>query len=221
MALEAGESCLIMGPSGVGKSSLLRVLGRLWPLFRHPEDLEKAARFSRPGPRNIFFLAQKPYIAHGSLRQQVAYPVWDEALEDTLTDETMERLFRQASLETVWEARKYELDDEAIAWENVLSLGEQQRLQFARLFWHVEWHEENGEGAFFAVLDESTASLDVESEVAVYSQVRERGIGFLSVAHRPTVIQFHTKAPSLGDISGIKTNEISRFRMHERTDLEL
>ena len=105
----------------------------------------------------------------------------------------MERLFREAALETVWAKRKGELDNETIPWDSTLSLGEQQRLQFCRLFWHHEWHQKKGNGrGFFAVLDESTASLDVQSEIAVYSACKNRGMGFLSVAHRPTVIQFHT-----------------------------
>ena len=55
-------------------------------------------------------------------------------------------------------------------------------------------HKRHGDGGvFFAVLDESTASLDVTSEVEVYAQCKARGMGFLSVAHRPTVIKFHTK----------------------------
>ena len=69
--------------------------------------------------------------------------------------------------------------------------------RFARLFWHFDWHKKHGDGrGFYAVLDESTASLDVESEVAVYKQCQVKGMGFLSVAHRPTVIKYHTKARS-------------------------
>ena len=88
-------------------------------------------------------------------------------------------------LEGVWDKRKDELDNPDINWGDVLSLGEQQRLQFCRLFWHAEWHAQHGEGGFFAVLDESTASLDVDSEICVYKSCQQKGFGFLSVAHRP------------------------------------
>ena len=122
----------------------------------------------------------------------MAYPLWDESLLADLTDEVLERLFREAALESVWEKQAKDIDNAAIPWDSTLSLGEQQRLQFCRLFWHHEWHQKHGNGrGFYAVLDESTASLDVKSEVAVYSECRKRGMGFLSVAHRPTVIKFH------------------------------
>merc|ERR1712139_120278 len=143
---------------------------------------------------NLFFLAQTPYTPELTLRQQVAYPVWDERLTTELTDIEMHRLFVEAHLEDVWEERKHYLDHTDIEWATVLSLGEQQRLAFARLFWHCDWHERHGNGqGFYAVLDESTASMDVDSEMAVYSRCVKKGITTLSVAHRPTVIKYHHK----------------------------
>jgi ABC-type uncharacterized transport system fused permease/ATPase subunit len=195
LELDAGEGCLIMGPSGIGKSSLLKCLGELWPLFRHPEDLTtKKARFFRPGNRNVFFLPQKPYLFAGSLREQVAYPQWDETCLTELTDEVLERLFTAADLASVWDTKKAELDTQGISWGSVMSIGEQQRLQFCRLWWHVEWvRKKVNTNPFYAILDESTACLSSESEIACYKHCKEIGIGFLSVAHRPTVIQFHEK----------------------------
>ncbi|CAE7943444.1 unnamed protein product, partial [Symbiodinium necroappetens] len=149
----------------------------------------------RPPARNLFFLAQRPYLFDGTLREQIAYPVWDASLLTELNDANMARLFAEANLSEVWSARKEEVDTRGIHWSDVLSLGEQQRIQFCRLFWHAEWHRTHGDLAygFFAILDESTASMDTASEMKVYQALRKKKIGFLSVAHRPTVIQYHTQ----------------------------
>lgn len=79
-------------------------------------------------------------------------------------------------------------------WRVLLSSGEQQRLAFARLFWHLEGSQPN---SYLAVLDEATAALDVETEAALYAELRKeiqpgRGLrGFVSVGHRPQLEDFH------------------------------
>jgi putative ATP-binding cassette transporter len=68
----------------------------------------------------------------------------------------------------------------------ILSLGEQQRLAFARLLLQPEPVQ-------LAILDESTSGLDVENERRLYELLREMGISVLSVGNRPTLIRYHNQ----------------------------
>ena len=68
--VKKGEPLLIMGSSGAGKTSLLRVLGGLWPF--QGGSLSKPSTIGRGGM--FFFLPQRPYITLGTLRQQLIYP---------------------------------------------------------------------------------------------------------------------------------------------------
>lgn len=71
---------------------------------------------------------------------------------------------------------------------DVLSLGEQQRLAFARLLVNRP---------SYAVLDEATSALDVANEANLYGRLQELGITDISVGHRPGVIAFHDRVLEL------------------------
>jgi putative ATP-binding cassette transporter len=82
--------------------------------------------------------------------------------------------------------------DRVLDWGNVLSLGEQQRIGFARLFLRKPK---------FAFLDEATSALDEQNQEELYQLIKDSGIGFISVGHRTTLIGFHDRLLEL-DRSG-------------------
>jgi putative ATP-binding cassette transporter len=166
--LNSGDSLVVVGPSGVGKTTLLRSLAELWPFA--------SGTLSRPdGDNQTMFLSQLPYVPLGDLRGVVSYPnrpgdISDDTLRDTLTKVALAPLGARL--------------DEEEDWAKVLSPGEQQRIAFARILLTKP-------RAVF--LDEVTSALDPGLEFALYQLVRNElpDCVMVSVSHRPTVEQHH------------------------------
>lgn len=167
--INPAQSLLIMGASGTGKSSVLRTIAGLWP--------GGAGLLERPALSNLMFLPQRPYMVPGSLRDQLRYPDHHHNVDDDLIRSVVE----QVNLTDILDRVEGDLD-RVIDWTNVLSLGEQQRVAFARLLLRRPK---------FAFLDEATSALDEDNQRHLYQMVRESGIGFISVGHRETLVQFH------------------------------
>ena len=170
LVAHAGERVLLQGPSGAGKSTLFRALAGIWPFASG-----KVAR-----PADAMFIPQRPYFPNGPLRDALAYPDlptrYSEAqLRQALTDALLPDLTDQL--------------DQWNTWGQKLSGGEQQRLALARVILkQPQW--------VFA--DEATSALDAPTEATLYQRLVDmlatRGGGLVSIAHRPGVAAFHTKA---------------------------
>ncbi|KAH7513210.1 hypothetical protein FEM48_Zijuj12G0172300 [Ziziphus jujuba var. spinosa] len=170
---------------------------------------EKVERPLKRNSKGVFFLPQRPYMVLGTLRQQLLYPTWAEDAIST-SDSTkpigsLPFLERTPNLENAndkngkptTEDLMQVLDDVHLGhllsrfsmdstyeWSSVLSLGEQQRLAFARLL--LARPE-------LVLLDESTSALDESNEDHLYQQIGKAGITYISVGHRRTLYDYHKK----------------------------
>jgi len=131
---------------------------------------QQPARFVRPPIAELLFIPQKPYLILGSLREQLCYPQDPGRFSDSHLRSVLEEVCLPDLV------RRYPISTSNQDWQRILSLGEQQRLAFARLLLN---------SPRFVVLDEATSALDVTTEKHLYSLLTEREIAFVSVGHRP------------------------------------
>ncbi|MDB5879620.1 MAG: transporter ATP-binding protein [Variovorax sp.] len=172
LELAPGDGLLITGPSGCGKSSLLRAMAGLWRTgsgaVRHPPLDE------------MFFLPQRPYMQVGSLRSQLLYPGTPEGGEK-VDDARLKEILDEVQLSELV-GRVGSLDSQQ-DWEKLLSMGEQQRLAFARVLVRMPK---------LVILDEATSALDSRNEAKLYRRLQAAGVTVISIAHRPAVLRYHT-----------------------------
>jgi vitamin B12/bleomycin/antimicrobial peptide transport system ATP-binding/permease protein len=178
LSLREGERLLIVGPSGCGKSSTTRAIAGLWT--------RGSGVITRPTGPDIFFLPQRPYMTLGSLRSNILYPM-QEGDAGAPSDADLCACLNRVDLASL--ADRSGGLDATKDWGDTLSLGEQQRLSFARLLIAKPK---------LAVIDEGTSALDIPAETRLYEALKDRGITVVSVGHRPSLLNFHDRILRLG-----------------------
>jgi len=163
----AGRSVLISGPSGCGKSTLLRAVHGVWPFSQ--------GRVLLPQNESRMVFPQKPYLPIGSLRAALAYP--SEA--DAVPDSEIQAVLGLCRLEHLREHL-----DQVESWSLILSVGEQQRVAWARVFLQKpRW----------LFLDEATSALDEATQQRLYQALETQlpETTMISVAHSQNPRQHH------------------------------
>jgi putative ATP-binding cassette transporter len=173
-----GSNYLIKGHSGLGKSTFVRTLARIWPYG--------AGEITLPANKKMMFLPQTSYMPIGTLRDALLFPdrtpnVSDESLIDWLKQCDLGHLGQRL--------------DEVAGWSGQLSQGELQRVAFIRvLIQQPDW----------IFLDESTSALGLAHEKRVYGLLKEHApaCSIVAVGHRPSLEAYHDQEIDLERYGG-------------------
>jgi putative ATP-binding cassette transporter len=168
-AVAPGEHVALVGPTGACKTLLMRAIAGIWPFGKGRIEVPEKARF--------FFAPEEPYMPMGTLRAVLAYP----SEERSFPDEEVKGVLGLLGLRRY--ARRL---DEVEEWDQYLSPLDQQRIGLARiLLQKPDW----------VFLDKATSALDEPLEQEVYQLIARRlpQATVVSVAHRPSILQYHTR----------------------------
>ncbi len=160
LCLRQGETVLLRGISGSGKSSLLSILAGV---------LQPASGTIRIDPARVAYVPQDVILLDDSIRNNLLFG------RHSRSDAELMHALVAANLEEFVAAQSSGLDTQVGDNGILFSGGQRQRLGLARAIVC---------GASLLLLDEATSALDEETESKVLANLRTSGVAILLVTHR-------------------------------------
>jgi putative ATP-binding cassette transporter len=179
LEVRRGERVFITGDPGVTES-LFKAVGGLWPWG--------CGRVALPGDGEMFFLAQRPFLPEGSLRESISYPRPADAFDDAAMLRAME---------SVGLSRLVPRLDERGNWEQALPQRVQQQLGFARVLLHrPAW----------IFLEEATDAFDPEGERLIMEMLRRElpDASLMTISFHPDLAGLHQRTVNLARLQDAK-----------------
>ncbi|CAF0979834.1 unnamed protein product [Adineta ricciae] len=201
------QCVLISGPSGCGKTSLFRICAGLRPI--------DAKQIILPERRHLLFVPQKPYLPLGDLRFQALFLLEHRY---NVKDADIYQLFKAVNLQYLCERYTF---DTVVDWSTVLSVGEQQRLAFLRLFAYFTLSSNYNQliHETLVLFDESTSAVDAKTEHEIYANLIRLQVWFVTISHRTSLIDLHTKTLHLYlNKTSEQQEQIPNIQLPEITD---
>ena len=178
--LSAGEALGVIGPSGAGKTSLVRTLVGVWPPAKGSVCLDGAALSqwdSNLLGRHIGYVSQAVELFEGTIAENIARMSVEPDSEGIIqaaraagAHDFILGLSKEGYATKIGEAGAS------------LSAGQRQRIAFARALYG---------NPFLVVLDEPSSNLDAEGEAALQKSLRglkAAGSIIILIAHRPSAL---------------------------------
>lgn len=217
------DSLLILGNNGSGKSSILRVLSQIWPLYD--------GLLSRPRDNEIMFVSQRSYfLNNGTLRDQITYPLsFVEVSEMGFSDDHLVMCLKEAglgylfdrfgrdlnfsptgeSLKATEETNSNGTSTQGVgnAWFNLLSGGERQKMIIARVLFHNKP---------YVVLDEPTNAVSFDMEDVLFEVLLKRNFTLVTISHRPILMKYHDYCLEIREDGKYEVQELGNRRPRSR-----
>lgn len=175
-----GQSILITGPCGVGKSLLVSVLAGITAPITGSVSV----------PPGVVVCPSRTVLPKGSLRELLTYPLdTSQCLEKGISDDEIREVATSFGLSALTERMDAEQH-----WEELLSGGERQRVALIRVALHRPT---------FAVLDDCTNSLTQQDELTFLTYLQRAGVTLVTVSHRSALRSMHHSSLQLDNFSAM------------------